>query len=329
MSQERRIIRPYLGVDAVQAAIADVVLRFGQDRIEAQSTLTVPVTLFMADRTELVLVEPDEAPDERLTAIQNAVKECDLDPGDTELVLVLSASGIKSKDIAWRFRLDGQQSLPREVRLDGPPRPRALQAPVSGCDFELFVALSESQEPQPLRPSLRGAWLARNRYRVSTDLGTIGWRPVPLTDDLRKALGLHPETIRFIEVNSVTNPDAAPEDAVVVYVDESVLAELTAHVNSPGARHLQLEIFLDAMRAVIHAGGREVARGDATSLAEAEGSVVERLLAQVCDERVPAGISPAALWNKLENEPEQVVAYVEGWIPRLRDRLTKSIGKDI
>lgn len=327
MSRERRTVRPYLGVDAVQSAISDIHLRIGETLVQPGASATVPVHYFLADKVELVLAPAGQTPADLLESLRNAVLKCYLDPADAVLTLVLSSSGIKEQDAVWTWGLDSEEPPPRTVQVgDANVRPRPLRTPFSGCKATFYIALARDLEGRPLRPSRKGVWLAKNEYRIATELGDSGWRPVPLTDDDRERLELHPSTLRFIEVTDVLNPETDPEDAIVMYIDEQVLGELSAHINSPGARHLQLDIFLRAMAAVVHAASRELESGAQHSFSGVEDSVLGRLLTSVCRSE-GVEVTPDFLWGKLRTEPELVVAYLEGSVANLRQRLVAALGK--
>lgn len=328
MSSERRTIRPYRGVDRVQAALEQVSLRLGDRALVDGSRASVPTTAYLADRLELVFAGDDDEFALWRKEVVEAVEATGLAVEDAALVLVTSSSRLKLAEVAWRKSVKDLATGQRyETIATANARPESLCAPFGGCLAELFVVLDRELTPQPLRPHRRGTWLARTSYKIVTDLGEIGFTPLPLTAEERERLELGEDTLRFVEVESAINPERA-DDALSVYVDEDVLAELAVHVTTPGAKSFQMQLFLDAMFVVVFTASAELKENPGVSFAQAEDSLLGRLVSKMSERNGEVDRDLAErYWRETKDHPARVSAHVEAWVPDFRKKLSAALGE--
>lgn len=328
MSSERRVVRPYLGLDEAQRCLERVRIAIGGRVLEPDTRTSVPENLYLADKVEIILAEDEDTFEEFSRDLTSAVEAAGFDAAAVSLLLVLSSARLKIKDVVWATPVQELPAVrPYVTVADATDRPRALRAPFGGCTADLYVALTSPAEPAPLRPSRKGTWLARTTYKIATDLGEIGFTPIPLRDEDRERLDLHPGTVRYVEVEAATDPDLV-DLGLNVYVDEGVLAELAAQANTRGAESFQMQLFLDAMTTVVYAASREMHEERAPTFTEASDSLLGRLVSQVCEQDGRVDLDAAGeLWSDVKTRPARVVAMVEGWLPDFRKKLERSLGE--
>lgn len=328
MSSEHRVVRPYLGVENVQAVLDRVVLEFGDRRLEPGQRATTTTLQFLTEPMTLTFAASVEEHEEFVADLRRAVAGMGLSVAEVELVLVLASPRLKIADVAWRKRLpDLESGKPQVLVASAAERSPALQAPFGGCHATLHVVLARSGDPVPLRPSRRGTWLARCSYRVATDLGEIGFTPLVLTDEIRAEHGLGPETLRFVDVDDPLLPGGA-DDALAVYVDSDILARLAANPSTTGSRFFQRQLFLDAMSAAIHGSSRLMHQAD-VSYADGEESFLGRLVRQMSRSADQVNEELAkSYWGMTRDHPERLIGLVESWLPEFKRGLLDALGED-
>src|SRR5690606_15842814 len=137
--------------------------------------------------------------------------------------------------------------------------------------------LADEQPPRPLRPRRRGTWLGRVRFKLSTQLGELGFTPRRLTSEKRAELDLPDTTIRYVEVDPTALLDEELDDAIDLYVDETILAYLGQAPDSASARSFQRQLFVDVVSAVVRAAPK-VEGFDTLELAQMEESILFRIV---------------------------------------------------
>lgn len=332
MSSERRIVRPYVGVDRFQAVLDKWMLRIGPDLLEAGEQRTISSSSYLVD-PPVILVAPDN---DALESVQKelaaATEAMGLEPSDVELVVIAATPYLRLADIVHRRSLDDSYAVPREIGVRSvTPPPRAMQTPSGGCDFDVYFTLAQQRAPEPLQPSRRGTWLGRTRFSLRTEFGEVGFTPRPLTADVREQFELPAETMRYVYV---LDPEALLQDditsAVELYVDETVLAVLNQSPHTPAARFFQRQLYLDVMVAVVN----EVRASDnlrAMELAELDGTVLGRIVVSAAG-RGRTGENATQLENRreqalrwLRDRPQQFLALVESTCAPIDD-LRHAIG---
>lgn len=325
MSSEKRLLRPYVGLDAFQDILDEFRLVVGGLKADAlQPRLSLPATSFLHDPTVLLLAGSQDAAEEALRRATGAAEELEIPPSDVELVVLASTPYLRLVDIVHRCPLDDLEALPQKITMVGDDEGvRALRAPIGGCDIEAFFVLRRSQPAKPLRPRRKGTWLGRIRFTLRTEMGELGFTPRFLTAAIREEHGLPDDAIRFVDVNVDALMEGDIHEAVELYVDEELLTQLNQSTNTPGARAFQRQLFLDAIGAMVRAA-RMTPFAD-VELVELEGTVLGRLVDAAA--RGPAGESDAQRVARrehalvlLKEEPEVFISRLEA-AARPRDDL--------
>lgn len=327
MSSEARVVRPYAGVGLIQRALDDARLLWGDASLDPNGRLSLRTIEYLAGQVRLELC-PTGRFGTFLGQILDGLRTAGIDPGQADLCAVATTPRLRLTDVVWRRPVARLQDGDRLVSLsNGDDRSTAFRAPHGGCEIGLYVLLATELEPRPLRPSRRGTWLGRVRFRVVTELGEIGSTPIPLTDDLRRNYELPDDALRYVRVESPLDPDAGPH-SLEVYVDETILAQLTASPHTPGAKSFQRQLMLDSCRVVISMAQRELAAGADPSADELDGSLIGNVIRLVVGGGSQAGEHAQQWIRMLRTNPEaseRLMAYVEHAVEHLRSDLSKVI----
>ncbi len=330
MTSEQRVVRPYAGLESVQRRLTRLRLEFAGQSLSASGRLSVAVTVFLAERITIVTGSDEQQRRTNVAELLEAVEQAGFAAHQVDLALVLGAPRLRVQQVAWRTPIDELDRHGQRIDVGGAgARPVALAAPFGGCDATLAVVLADDLDPRPLRPFRRGTWLARTHHRIATDLGQIGFTPIPLTEEVRAEHELPARTLRLITAERVTDPEMDPDASLTVYVDQEVLAQLAAEPRSRGSRSLQMQLFLDAMTAVVHAGSREIAAGEGSdTFLDAQESLLGSLVRQMAAREDEVDMELAQhYWTTVKNQPERAVALIEGWLPDFKNALVNSISE--
>ena len=196
--------------------------------------------------------------------------------------------------------------------------PRCSKLPW-GSRVDLYLCLAHELEVAPLRAWRRGTWLGHLFFRVETDLGEIGFTPIPLDDEKRQLLGLSLDTLRYADIEGPLDPEQG-DNAIVLYVDEELLARAALAPTTSAAKAFQAQLFLDAMTAVVYTASADMTRSpqDYGALVDIDGSIYDRILDRV------AGTdkhSKEIFFEKTRSSPTLVLAHIEGLLSDLRKNL--------
>ncbi len=314
MSSETRVIRPYTGVDRFQQILDGFRLRCGPDEIEPGTSRSIPSSYFL--ETPVVLLSPSEIdlPILRAAAVA-AATEVGLEATDIDLVVSASTPYLRLLDVVYRANLGLPDAIPESVTLTS-GQTRALQTPSGGLDLEVCFALNQSLSPRALRPHRLGTWLGRVNFSLRTELGELGFTPRPLTKEEKTALGLPPETVRFVRVDASALMADDMADAVEFYVDEVVLAVLNSGPNTAGARTFMRQMFMDMMAAIVQTvRSNDVAdiKVADLELSDVEGTVLGRVLYAAAGTLPREGreIRRQIALDQLKNEPQLLLSHLE------------------
>lgn len=265
MSKETRTIRPFKTLGSIGEAFQGIVLHHGQDACQPEGTIVADISPheYLLRPVSLQWSEDEAAFDTFKEKITAGVEEAGLPADAVAIVVVASTTFLKIADVVLFNSLTELSLLTRITDLTSPQRPRAFSAPFSGFSVDTYLLLSRSLSPQPLRPHIRGTWLARAQFRVETSLGPALLPPTPLTDAIRAELRLPAKTIRYLYFgdHDLLRP-CADQEQPVFYVDENLLANLNARRRSPASKALQLQLAHDFVSAVVYraASSEEIVR---------------------------------------------------------------------
>lgn len=315
MSRETRTIRPFVGLGDIGAVLEETALHFGTETCLAGQGITIDVSPheFLMRPVTIEWAADDTGLQEFTDRAREAVKAAGLSDSDLSLVAVASSPFLKVADIIFERTFAHLEELGRITDLSPAPRPDAFSAPFSGFTVDAYVLLNRQLEKRPLRPYLRGTWLAHARYRVSTTHGPAFLPPTPLTAAIRDRLGLASKAVRYLYLGDHDLlKDYTTQEKPTFYVDEDLLSQLNARRRSRGSKALQLQLAHDFAASVVrraagHEEIREVAYDDIT----------DSLLGSVL--RIAAG--PGAtdedmnlLVSELRRDVDRVVGRLEHYI---------------
>ena len=333
MTSERRVVRPYVGLDEFQHVLDDWVVRIGGETVEPGTRKTVSSSSLRHDPTLLICAPDDDGLQELHTRVSAALDVIGLEAGQVELVVLASTPYLKLADVVHQQLLSDPGAIPRDLKLIGDESAtRALCTPSGGCDIEVAFCLATKLDDQPLRPRRRGTWLGRVRFSLRTELGEIGFTPIPLTDDRREQLQLEPGTMRFVDVEPEALLAADVDDAVKLYLDDGVLGLLNQAPDLAGARFLQRQLYLDVMAAIVRSAPG-ISEFSSVALADLD----EGILGRVLNIAMPAPKSESdsqktqrreAALHLLKTDPERFIARLEAGVAPKSDLVQMLMGAD-
>lgn len=337
MARENRDVRPFKVPDDLQ------------DWLEANLLLEVcPV-----GTNEVVMVEPEStarfdpttlatcglriATREGVT-VGDVLKSCKTYSGWLDLedvaelkVLVLASSKFLAfTDELHRFGLDELDRFESGVDLVGKDstRPRSFFLPHNGTEVEVVVVLDKALKVVVGRPHRLGTWLARVRFTLANPEEGIGFNPLPLTSEKRAELGLGKQTVTYALVNQF-QPDILVatmlDDFVEYYVDEDLLARLSANPRHPQSKVLQTEIFLGAVEFAVLQFQR-VEDLESLKFSDVDEFLVGKIVRIVASEN---GEDLRKWFDVLRSDPSLFLAKVEDVVnyrETLEDSLSKLVG---
>ena len=325
MSSETRTIRPFVGGADFQRALGRCALQRldgsgaegGDVRVDLDEFLNAPIILrFPGDTMELV---------------HSGLASCDLRPRDVDLVVLVSSPRLRFVDVAYRAPLSELGESLTSLQVGEEERPRAFRAPHGGADIRVYFCLNKQLPQRPLMPWRKGTWLGMQEFRVRTELSGTGFVPIRLTDEDRQRLGLPPDTVRFVTLEDADPFDSSPSgDAVKLYIDGDLLDRLAVMSSTPFGKHLQRQLFLDAVTAVVfaaHAEARERPELVSQHVDDFAGSLVHRLVGMVAGRGARSGEADArqSAYRRMLEDPNLFLARVEARMG-LRRTLLESFG---
>jgi len=328
VSRERRVVRPYRGLGDLQHLVDGLVVDFGQTSMHAGDLLVSSPQDFLAHPVTLCLAEDGSD----LADLQASVLQCldsiGLQHGAVELVVILSTPRLKTNTVVKRIPIDDLNAAGNRVLLgNSDSRPIPLQAPHGGCYIRVYLCLNRQLERAELRPWRKGTWLAKAQFHVKTDLGSVGFTPLELTEEVRKDHELAKDTIRFALVEEPLAPGVAL-DGIRVFIDPVIMAELAANPGTGASRAFQIELFLMAMSAAIYEGSRQLALDSHwRTFDQIEGSILARIISLVIGD-VPNEMRPdeeGRFFKMAVNHPGTLLAHVEARVPKLREFTRKNV----
>jgi hypothetical protein len=332
MSSEVRIVRPFVGVERFQAILDSWTVRIGPDEIGAGDRALVGSSNYLGIKPVLEMAPGEDEAQEVRDEARLAAEELGFSPDDVELLVVASTPFLRLADIAYRKPLSASDAVLPSVVLGTDVQLRALQAPNGGCDLDVFFVLAHQVDAKPLAPSRKGTWLGRAQFSIRTELGELGFTPIPLGADERRQLELPDDAIRYVEVSPQDLMSEELSDVVKLYVDESLLAHLNQAPNSWAARAFQRQLYLDVMSAVVRAAAR-MDEFDGLQLSDLDNTFLGRIVDAAADLRKGESKETAqqhreAALHCLKHQPERFMAALEAKVAPREDWKTAIGGVD-
>jgi len=318
VSTETRTIRPYHGVEIFQELLDKTRLRLGERLILGASRTSLSIDEYLNHPLSLVF---HDGTDDATRPINAALSEVGLERRDVELVVLSSSPRLKLVDTIYCKRLDEIDAVPAEVAFPR-PRPRAMQGTFGGCDVRAYFCLARQFPPQTLHPWRKGTWLGKQEFLLRTDLAGVGFMPVKLTDEIRLDVGLDPDVTRYAQIDpevSVFDREV-PADAVLVYIDETVLDRIAVTAHTATGKHFQRQLFIEAAWAVATRAGQEIHDDPAlqgASIDDFAGSLVHGLVVMLV-----GGSSDDESEARRHNRYRELISNPSRFMSNLEARLT-------
>jgi hypothetical protein len=258
MNVEHRDLRPFDDIPEISDFVDGVRLAVGDRIAGSGSSVVVPREDFLRSPVELLLAESDEEFNAKCSSVVAAVKASVYELDQLALAVVLTSPFLKQTHLSLLIPLGSLAASGRRLPLTSGDRPRPFRSPRSGCRVELYVCLSEQRERAPLQAWRRWTWLASTTFTVGTGDDLSGFVPRSLGADQRKELGLPKGTLRFVTLGGVSPLDPGTSaESLDVWVDEDVLAAMSASSSTPASIAFQLVLFVDAVAAVVNAAHQD------------------------------------------------------------------------
>lgn len=300
------LVRPYVGVEALQRSFDLAELVIGENRYPAGSILLPADQLPIRNATIEAYLD--------LENIRDALGEAGIPGESVRLACVIYGSVIAESRIVADVNLM-EAATPFVVGLE--ESPLILQSP-NGFDVRLFLYLAERNTPHPWRPSVPGTWLAFKEYRVSPQVALSRFSPTPLDDGIRQHYGLSPESLTYVRVgDGILDVESLDED-LDVFVDVTILRLLQENPNSALSKYIQLELAVATLWALI----TKIA---SLTSAQELGSAVVRTLSEetaawvVCrDLATVGGLSIDQLLMAARDEPGLLRSVIEVFVSSLK-----------
>jgi hypothetical protein len=308
-------------------------LLVGNDLLEPDSSKVLLPHEFMNCRVSLQLAPTPSDFKVLKSKLARGLERLELSANWVELAVLLSNPRLKLVE-THRYPLDDLGTVSRRLDLvTSENRPAPLRTPTGGCSIDVYLVLSKTIEPVPLRPWRLGTWLARCRFHLRADTGDLEFAPIPLTVEDRARLGLPRDVVRFVKLEDSPVVAGIGDDVVRMYVDQDLLAQLTATPNSPAARSFQRQLFLDAIRAVVTVALREQ-DFDLMTMGDLEGSIVGRLVTRLAGRRPGEPLADLEgrrdlYLTMLRDDPERFLAEVEARVNPKSDLALSFAGGDV
>jgi hypothetical protein len=198
----------------------------------------------------------------------------------------------------------------------------AALSDAAGFSVTALVRLRSGLERKPLRAHVAGTVLGRRTVTFRLPQDNPGLSPIPLTKERRDELGLPEDCMTFVNCDSLLESDSLT-DRVSVYIDETILSELT--VDTPATRQLQAGLSIDiviAMASQIHRELEEAGttRGEYAETVQQTYASCSAFLERTCKSmRLPVEAKyKEDILDWARNDPARLRAHLEhGW--KVRD----------
>ena len=325
MSQESRVLRPFIAPRAFEKALQSTRFHMGALVCEPNSRLA------MESSEEFLQAVPAISwahTDQDLTSFKSflceGIKDSGADPATLGLVVVAYSRYLQLADVCFVLPLDTLELLER-VHSFAQCRPRALQASTNGARLFAYVALLTEQEQAPLRPWRKGHWLARVDFRIHVAESEASiFRPTPLDEARRRELDLPAHAVRYFTLNDHDpfrpySDTEAPE----FYVDEEFLMAIDRTAGSPQGKAMQADLVRDFIADLVRSCVMRSDERPNWSWDDLKDSLLGRIIRlTVGKNATPAECSQVLdlLWS----DPAKLIAHAEHSLD-LRRAMIKSV----
>lgn len=329
---ERRTVRPYDGVSNVQTIFDSFTLKIGEEVCRSGATILISEQIFNDNSIQIQLADSHETYLRFVEELLSATQRLEISKDDIVLIAVCTSPFRRLAEVIFSISLSDIEEMQHRKTIAGRlgHRPEVMSTAFHGFTLAINLCLSRTIPRRPLRPSLKGTWLARATFRVHTNIGDSGFCIEPLNEEIRERFNLEPGVIRYVELSDPTNPAINDED-MSLYVDEDLLAQLTISPNTPGALVIQRQLFLDVITAIIYRSSIELAnKGEDLKTSMISGSVLDRILDRAArdDNGVVDENNKESFFWMVVKHPNKFVAEIESWMSS-GDLGTRKLNKDM
>lgn len=324
MGLEQREIRPFESVEALDQLCDAMTLIVGDQVALPDSGLILEEDVYLRTGVALRLAKDIDSLRQLIGELSgdsgaSPLAALDLTIDDLEFVVISTSWFLRIVDIIDRRPLADLAAGELLVDVSGTPRRDSLRSPNAGCEIVAMVSLASSRQKQPLRPWRAGTWLARSTFSLSTAQSFNGFTPKPMDAAKKAELSLPPTCTRFITMGKVSPLDEdTNEDSLEMYVDEALLASMSAMPRSKGSKALQQQFFVDSVTEVARAAREnrsdDVPDLDTCAWADIERSLIGKVITALAPKSTDAAQQAAsctALLDVLREEPARFVAHAE------------------
>jgi len=332
MATENRDVRPFRDLADVQDWLEENLRLVVKDANDTETWVMEPGSTLRLDPKTLMTADLQLKIDD-MVRVLNVAKSAEgfahelgaKDHKVMSIVLYGSSPFLKFTDEIARWSFD-DLSVFRDgypLNPEGKPRPRTLQLAHNGVVLDLAVILNRELKPRPGLPHRLGTWLARLRFTLANPAEGIGFTPLPLTAEKRKELKLAKQTATYAlrAIGADLQTAMTLDDFLEYYVDESLLARMSANPRHSQSALLQTQIFLGAVEFVV----MEFQRLDSfeeIQLPEIDEGLIGKVLRIVSEEND----GDLRRWLEvLKTEPADFLAAVEAsseYLKRLDDSMS-------
>ena len=321
MSSETRLVRPYVGGQEFQQMLNGCTLRCADRTIEGGGDVSVSLDEYLNYPFSIQLDGIESS------LVESGVAALNINPTDIDLLVLVAAPRLRFVDTIFQQDLGSVSELPDHIPLSFPTRPRALRAPHGGADLRVYFCLNKALPPRDLSPWRKGTWLAKQEYRVRSDLSGSGFVPIRMTDEDRELFALPQDVARFVTLDDNDPFDREPPtDVVKLYVDGDLLDRLAVAANTPVGKHIQRQLFVDAATAIVLAAQGRLAedpRLRGQHIDDFRGSLVHKLTEVVAGKGLDVSTKDhrQTEYLRLCDAPTAFIAHIEAKTGMRKDML--------
>jgi len=318
---ETRILRPFVGLSFLEDLVDQSSLTLGDETFYPISNLNIDLDRCSVEAIE-INVGVSQAKGEWLRRVQEALTPAGVDSSDVLVRIEVTSNYLKTSEILSNETLESLASRAGVIKICERSGRRSNIFSSTRHGFFLTVSLIRASEIESARfgsPWRKGTILATVTFNFSNQEGSIGFVPLPLTDEVRAREGLHKGTMRYVACDesplSITDTDGA----VKFYVDSLILERLSnQRQGGPISSMIQNQLALDVLSAIIAKASlddniRDATMSDPATRSSLIGKIVNALAGSQKNEPQPQLLARQnQLLHEIASNPQKVIAIAEG-----------------
>lgn len=243
MSKETRILRPFNIHRKLENALQDVCLVVSDISCTAGGRVIRNWGTSEVPKAYIAWAHSPENLREFKHKIRDGAAKTGISENFMTLLVVGHVGYLKASEIIFELPLKDLDNLTVQTSLNGllnsTQVPQALYAQNHRAEITVLIALrSDIQSRDPLKPSRKSTWLAREKYRIESETDSRLYSLQPLTDEARVRLRLKSNTVYYIELETVTEP-LRDGNLPTFWINEEILDSLVRNSSTPISALLQ------------------------------------------------------------------------------------------